>query len=83
MRTHRYQITVSGSPGETSREAFGEFRIEGNGINTTLVGDLDQAALYGALNQILALGFELLEVMRLTDSAGPAGQAGPGHRTRR
>ena len=66
MRTHRYQITVSGSLGEIGREAFGDFRIEANGTNATLVGDLDQAALYGVLNRILTLGFELLEVTRLT-----------------
>ena len=67
MRTHRYQITISGSLGEIGREAFGDFRIESNGTDTTLVGDLDQAALYGVLNRILALGFELLEMTRLTD----------------
>ena len=67
VRTHRYQITISGSLGEISREAFGDFRIESNGTDTTLVGDLDQAALYGVLNRILALGFELLEMTRLTD----------------
>ena len=72
MRTHRYQITVSGSPGEVSREAFGEFRIEANGTNTILVGDLDQAALYGVLNRILTRSFELLEVTRLTDGNSAA-----------
>ena len=78
MRTHRYQITVSGSLGEIGREAFGDFRIEANGTNTALVGDLDQAALYGVLNRILTLGFELLEVTRLTggNSANPELRAG-------
>jgi hypothetical protein len=68
--THRYQVTVSGSLGEIGREAFGDFRIEADGTSTTLVGDLDQAALYGVLNSILSPGFELLEVTRLT--VGPA-----------
>jgi hypothetical protein len=72
VRTHRYQITVSGSPGEVGREAFGDLRIEANGTNTTLAGDLDQAALYGVLNRVLALGFELLEVTRLTDGNSAA-----------
>ena len=65
MRTHRYRITVSGSLGDIGREALGEFRIESNGTDTTMVGDLDQAALYGALNRILAFGFELLELTRV------------------
>jgi hypothetical protein len=65
VRTHRYRITVSGSLGDIGREAFGEFRIESNGTDTTMVSDLDQAALYGALNRILAFGFELLELTRV------------------
>jgi hypothetical protein len=67
VRTHRYRITVSGSLGDIGREALGEFRIESNGTDTTMVGDLDQAALYGALNRILAFGFELLELTRVAD----------------
>ena len=69
MRTHRYRIIVAGGLGETGREAFSDFRIETNGTNTALIRDLDQAALYGALNRILSLGFELIELCRLTDSA--------------
>ena len=69
MRAHRYRITISGNLGEIGREAFGDFRIESNGANTALVGDLDQAALYGALNRILTLGFELVEVTRISHEA--------------
>jgi len=65
VRTHRYQITISGGLGATAREAFADFRIEPNGINTALIGDLDQAALYGALNRIQSLGLDLVEVRRL------------------
>jgi hypothetical protein len=67
VRTHRYRITISGKLGDIGREAFGEFRVEPNGNDTTLVADLDQAALYGALNRILTLGFELLALTRVTD----------------
>jgi hypothetical protein len=67
VRTHRYRITISGKLGDIGREAFGEFRLEPNGNDTTLVADLDQAALYGALNRILTLGFELLALTRVTD----------------
>ena len=69
MRTHRYRIIVAGGLSEIGREAFSDFRIETNGTNTALVRDLDQAALYGTLNRILSLGFELIELCRLTDSA--------------
>jgi hypothetical protein len=69
VRTHRYQITIAGGLGDIGREAFGDFRIESNGANTVLIADLDQAALYGALNRILSLGFELVELHRLSDGA--------------
>ncbi len=67
MRTHRYKITIAGGLGETSREAFGDFQIVTNGTNTVLIGDLDQAGLYGALDRIQSLGLELVELSRLTD----------------
>ena len=67
MRTHRYRIIIAGSLGEIGREAFADFAIEANGANTVLTSALDQAALYGALNRILALGLELVELSRLTD----------------
>jgi hypothetical protein len=44
--------------------------IERNGVNTTLVDSPGQAALRGALNRILALGFELLELARTADNSG-------------
>jgi hypothetical protein len=65
VRTHSYQITIAGGLGEITREAFSDFRIEANGTNTILIGDLDQAGLHGALNRILSLGFELVELCRL------------------
>lgn len=67
MRTHRYKITISGGLGETGREAFWDFQIERNGTNTMLTSELDQSGLYGALNRIQALGFELVELSRLAD----------------
>jgi hypothetical protein len=70
VRTHRYQITVAGVLGKIGREAFADFVIEANGVNTLLIGDLDQAALYGALNRILALGLDLVELSRKNDGAG-------------
>jgi hypothetical protein len=69
VRKHRYRIIVAGGLSEIGREAFSDFRIEANGTNTALIRDLDQAALYGTLNRILSLGFELIELCRLTESA--------------
>ncbi len=71
MRTHCYQITVAGGLGEIGREAFGDFRIETDRGDTILTGKLDQAALYGTLNRILSLGFELIELRRLRDPTTP------------
>ena len=67
MRIYQYRITIAGGLGEVGREAFADLLIEPNGTNTVLIGDLDQAALYGTLNRILALGLELVELSRLAD----------------
>ena len=71
MRTHLYQITISGGLGELGREAFADFKIEYADGNTLLAGDLDQAALYNVLSRIQALGLELVALSRLSEA--PAG----------
>lgn len=68
MRTHRYQITISGVLGELGREAFSELQMEYAGGNTVLSGDLDETALYNALNRVLALGLELVALSRLSET---------------
>lgn len=65
MLEHRYRIVVSGGLGDIARQAFEGLKIEPDGENTALMGDLDQAALYGALNRISSLGLELVGVVRL------------------
>ena len=67
VHQYQYQITISGGLGEIGREAFGDFKIESDETTTVLTGDLDQAALYGTLNRILSLGFELIRLNRLVD----------------
>jgi hypothetical protein len=67
---YQYQITISGGLGEIGREAFSDFKIESDDSTTVLTADLDQAALYGALNRILSLGFELIRLDRLADGGG-------------
>lgn len=65
MLEHCYRIVVSGRLGNASREAFGDFKIESNGANTALMAELDQSALYGALNRIQSLGLELVALSRV------------------
>jgi hypothetical protein len=62
----QYEIWVRGHLGETMRSAFPALRLQLRGTDTVLTGALpDQAALYGVLAEIEALGLELLEVRRL------------------
>jgi len=66
----RYQISVRGRLGRTMRAAFPALDADAQGEDTVLTGTLaDQAALYGVLAQIEALGLELLEVRRLPDGS--------------
>jgi len=61
----RYEIRVRGLMGATLLTAFPALHVEAQGGETVLVGELpDQAALYGVLAQLEALGLELLEVRR-------------------
>ena len=60
-----YEIRVRGLLGGMLLGAFPGLRAQPHGTETVLTGPLaDQAALYGLLAQIEALGLELLEVRR-------------------
>lgn len=48
MHPHRYRIRIGGGPSTAICEAFEGFTIGFDGAYTTLVADLDQAALHGA-----------------------------------
>jgi hypothetical protein len=70
--THRdpqppnYRIRVRGRLGKTICSAFPGLEARTRGDDTFLTGLLaDQAALYGVLTEIEALGLELIEVRRL------------------
>ena len=67
VRPHRYRVIVAGRLGKVCRGAFEDLGVEPDGVNTGLTGELDQAALYGVLNRILALGLELVGLNRLDD----------------
>jgi hypothetical protein len=69
-----YQIRVRGRLGRTMRIAFPALDAQAQGEDTVLTGPLtDQAALYGVLAQIEALGLELLEVRREPHGSPPEG----------
>ena len=60
-----YQIRVRGRLGRTMRRAFPALHAETRAEDTLLTGALaDQAALFGVLTQVEALGLELVEVRR-------------------
>jgi hypothetical protein len=61
-----YEIRLRGLLGETLLGAFPGLRGRAHGTETVLTGALpDQAALFGVLSNIEALGLELLEVHRV------------------
>ena len=69
MSTSWYVIRVAGELGVTTLIAFSEFRSGTDGSHTTLSGELpDPASLYRALNQLEALGLEVIDIRR-SDSA--------------
>ena len=73
-----YQIRVRGHLGAAMRRAFPALHAETRGQDTLLQGIADQAAVYGVLARIEALGLELLEVRRLADEP----KTSRNHRTR-
>ncbi len=70
VHAHRYRITIQGVLGSVSRQAFEGFEIECNGVHTSLIADLDQAALYGVLTRVQSLGLELIELARIPSEVG-------------
>jgi len=69
MAHHRYRIIVSGTLGELTRQVFEDLRVESDGANTGLSGELDQAGLFGVLARIMEFGLELVALSRLDDES--------------
>ena len=68
----RYEIRIRGHLGTTMLRAFPTLHAETRDGDTFLRGAVaDQAALYGVLAQIEALGMELLEARRLVPEQKP------------
>ena len=61
----RYELRVRGPIGPTIMQAFPTLAASRSGQDTLLTGPLpDEAALYGVIHQLEALGLELLEIRR-------------------
>jgi len=69
MAHHRYRIIVSGTLGELTCQVFEDLRVESDGTNTGLSGELDQAGLFGVLARIMEFGLELVALSRLDDES--------------
>ncbi|HSO55533.1 MAG TPA: hypothetical protein VL330_22955 [Actinomycetes bacterium] len=64
-----YEIRVRGRLSDSLMAAFEGMRASVEPVETVIHGPVqDQAALYGLLDQIQALGLELVEVRRLPDA---------------
>ena len=70
MHAHPYRITIKGVLGSVCRQAFEGFNVVSNDGRTSLIADLDQAALYGVLIRIQSLGLELMELARMPSGVG-------------
>jgi hypothetical protein len=71
----RYAIRIHGHLGATVLSAFPALLPQHYGADTVLIGLLDQAALYGVLAEVEALGLNLLEVRQLT-AQGESSESG-------
>jgi hypothetical protein len=65
-----YEFHVRGELSEVTLAAFADYQARRHGGETILSGEVpDQAALFGVLDRIQALGIQLIEVRRAqTDS---------------
>jgi hypothetical protein len=64
MPTTHYDITVRGRLSAALAEGFDGLSATACGSDTVLRGEIDQAALHGALERVESLGLELLDVRR-------------------
>jgi hypothetical protein len=61
----RYVIRVEGSLNQAARAAFLGLHVVEGAQQTTVTGELDQAALHGVLERVRVLGLTLIDVRRL------------------
>ena len=82
MADTMYEIRVAGTVPEEDLRDMGAVTLAPNHVNTVLYGISDQAALYGLLARLRALGLEVVEVRRVADPSAtrdePAGAGDTG-----
>ncbi len=59
---HRWRITIRGGLDEAGRKAFGDFDIEPDGVDTVLIGELDQPGLRSLHVRVQALGLQIVDL---------------------
>ncbi len=63
-----YEIRIKGRLSDTATSAFEQFTAKVRPAETVMRGEVrDQSELYGLLDQIQALGLDLIEVRRMDD----------------
>jgi hypothetical protein len=70
MHQARYEIRVEGDVPEEDLRDLGAVSAGPERVSTLLYGIEDEAALYGLLARLRALGIEVLEVRRLPEQPG-------------
>lgn len=73
MTGQSYEIRVVGALGPAAREAFAHLAVDVEPTATVLSGRLDQLGLHAVLDQVRALGLELLDIKQ-APSAPPDDQ---------
>jgi inactivated superfamily I helicase len=70
VTTHAYEIRVVGSLGPAARDALADAALEVEPTATVISACLDQPALHALLDQVRALGLELLDIKQYPDHPG-------------
>jgi hypothetical protein len=76
-----YEVRVVGSLGPAAREAFADLALDVEPTSTVLCGDLEQTDLHALLDQVRALGLELVEVRQVLPHPRDPRPTGPGRPT--
>lgn len=67
MAQTMYEVRVAGAVPEQDLMDMGAVSLAPDQVNTVLYGIPDQAALYGLLARLRALGLDVVEVRRVAD----------------
>jgi hypothetical protein len=65
MSRASYEVRVGGAVGPAARAAFRDLGIDVEPTSTVLYGFLDQSALHRVIEQVNALGLQLVDIRRM------------------